>query len=137
MRRCSIVVAIAAGGLVLCVSAQAASKTYYTSGRRGKAPYISVTVSGGKVTTVDWLLEGQCTPNPTHLNARIKRNGRFNDTIGYGGGGVIGGTHIWGRLNGSMATVTVDSYLSGESIGVCDYQHTFHPVDRALPSGRG
>jgi hypothetical protein len=76
MRRWLIGVAVAGGALVLCVSAVAATKTHYTSGKWAKAPYVSVTVLGGKVKTVQWWLKLDCgytQSGPTHLSERIKR----------------------------------------------------------------
>ena len=135
IRRWLTGVAVVVGALSLCVGAVAASKTYYRSGRRGKAPYISVTVSRGQVRTVNWWMNEQdCPPGhgPTHLNTRIKRNGRFNETITYSIpgwlGGWSGGTHIWGRLSGSTATVTIDDWSSGQSVSICEGKHTFHAV---------
>ena len=144
MRRWFIGVAVAVSGLVLCVSAVAASKTHYTSGQRGKAPYVSVTVSGGQVKTVNWALHakpaGSCVgtyTGPTHVNTRIKRNGRFNYHNNSIGGGTEFDVHIWGRLNGTTMTVTVDFGSSGVSQSVCEGKHTFHAVDAALLQGRG
>jgi hypothetical protein len=143
MRRWWIVVAVAASGLVLCVSAVAASKTYYTSGRRGKAPYISLTVAGGQVGTVAWWLNDDCgetVHGPTHLNASIKQNGRFNKKVAVQTHDVFDteyDVHVWGRLNGSTATVRIDEISSGLSQSVCEGQHTFHAVDAALEQGRG
>ena len=76
------------GGSTRCADpcAVAAGKTHYTSGTPGKAPFIGLTVSGGRVTKVNWvLLEdcGQILNGPTHLNARIKRNGRFSGSVTY------------------------------------------------------
>lgn len=133
MRRRWIGTAVTVGVLTLCVSAAAASETRYTSGRRGKAPYISLTVSGGKVNWV--LLEdcGQTFNGP--LNARIKQEGRFNGLASYSIpgnlGGWSGGTHIWGRLTGSTATVTIDDYSSGQSESICEGRHKFHAVKAA------
>jgi hypothetical protein len=113
----------------------AVSKTHYTSGKRGKAPYVSLTVSGGKVKTVNWWMKEDCgytetDHGATHLNTPIKRDGSFNRSItwSYPGwlGGSSGGTHIWGRLKGNTATVTVDDYASGQSQSPCEGRHTFH-----------
>ena len=135
MRRWSIGVVVLVSALALCARAVAASKTYYTSGKPGKPPFVSLTVSGGKVTIVHWVMNEDCVDiethhGPTRLNARIKRNGRFNKTVtfSYPGylGGSSGGTHIWGRLNGATATVTIDDYASGQSQSPCEGKHTFH-----------
>ena len=143
MRRWLIGVAAAVSALMLCGSAVAASKTYYTSGTRGKAPYVSVTVSGGKVNTVAWAVMLDCgytQTGPTHANTRIKRNGRFNYHNNFIGGPPFYtevDIHIFGRLNGTTATVTVDYGSSGMSQSVCEGKHTFHAVDAALNQGRG
>jgi hypothetical protein len=143
MRRWLIGVTVAVGALTLCVSAVAASKTYYTSGKRGKAPYISLTVSGGKVKTVAWWVKLDCgyaQHGPTHVNTRIKRNGRFNYHDNFIGGPPFDteyDIHIFGRLNGTTATVTVDFGSSGLSQSVCEGKHTFHAVDTSVLQGRG
>jgi hypothetical protein len=128
---------VALGALTLC--AVAAGKTHYTSGTPGKAPFIGLTVSGGRVTKVNWvLLEdcGQTFNGPTHLNARIKRNGRFSGSVTYSIpgnlGGSSGGTHIWGRINAATATVTIDDYSSGQSQSICEGRHRFLAV-RVVP----
>src|SRR5436309_307405 len=97
--------AVTVGALTLSISAIAASERFYASGTWAKAPYIFFTISGGKVTKVDWFLYEDCGEvdhGPTHLNAPIKPNGRFNKTVSYSIpgslGGFSGGTHIWGRL---------------------------------------
>jgi hypothetical protein len=140
MRRWWIGTVVTAGALTLCMSAVAASKTYYASGTWGKAPYISLRISGGEVAKVDWfLLEdcGQTFKGPTHLNAPIKPDGRFNKTVSYSIpgslGGFSGGTHIWGRLKGATATVTIDDYSSGQSESSCEGRHKFHAVKTAPP----
>lgn len=143
MRRRSVAAAVTISALALCAGAAAASKTHYTSGKPGKAPYISVTVSGGKVTTVAWVVKLDCggTQNgPTHANTRIKRNGRFNYHNNFIGGPPFDtevDIHIFGRLSGNTATVTVDFSSSGVSQSVCEGKHTFHATIASPGQGRG
>ena len=143
MRRWSIGVAVVVGALALCASAVAASKTYYTSGTRGRAPYVSLTVSAGQVKTVGWAVKLNCgftQTGPTHANTPIKRNGRFNYHNNFISGPPFFtevDIRIFGQLNGTSATVTVDFSSSGESQSVCEGKHTFHAVDLALLQGRG
>ena len=143
MRRWSTGVVVGLLALTLCGSAVAASKTYYTSGTRGKAPYVSLTVSGGMVKTVAWAVKLDCggTENgPTHANTRIQRNGRFNYHNNFIGGPPFDtevDIQIFGRLNGNTATVTVDFSSSGLSQSVCEGKHTFHAVHAAPNGGRG
>jgi hypothetical protein len=96
------------------------------------------------VTTVQWWVNEDCgytDHGTTHLNLRINRSGRFNGTDNHSVPGWLGGSswgqHIWGRLTGTTATVTVDDYSSGQSQSICDGQHTFHATDSALDQGRG
>jgi hypothetical protein len=134
--------AVAISALALCTAAAAASKTHYMSGKPGKAPYVSVTVSGGKVKTVAWVLKLDCggtAKGPTHANTRI-RNGRFNYHNNFIGGPPFDtevDIHIFGRLNGNSATVTVDFSSSGLSQSVCEGKHTFHATTAAPGQGRG
>ena len=139
MRRPWLGTLAAVAALALPIGGVAAAETHYTSGTRGKPPFIGLTVAGGKVTKVNWwLLEdcGQIFKGPTHLNAPIKRDGRFNGSVSYSIpgnlGGSSGGTHIWGRIYGATATVTIDDYSSGQSQSICEGRHTFHAV-RVVP----
>ena len=114
--------------------ALASANVSYEAGKHSKPPYVFLTVSHGKVTTVRWdIHEGPvyCGDGSgvTHLNAPIK-HGQFSKSVKYTFGNSplgpsSGTTTVRGTVSANHVTVRVTDEELITSLGDCSGSHRF------------
>jgi hypothetical protein len=131
----SVAVLFAGGAAV----ALASGKVFFEAGKHSKPPYLFLTVSHGKVTTVRWAMHEGCDGAPPlerfttkveHLNAPIK-HGHFSKTVHYSipssspVGTSTGTTKVKGTISGTHASVKVSDEQDIASYSPCSGSHKF------------
>lgn len=137
-------VASVAAAMLLCASvAWATGSVKYAAGKRSKPPYVFITVSHGKVTSVSWSVSERCSGgaggagtnvergSKGHLKAKIS-HGHFSTHWSYSISPapsplatITGRTTVTGTVSGATAKVTVKDTESDFEDGTCTGSHKF------------
>lgn len=141
--RSGAVASVTAVMLVCASVAWAATSVKYAAGKRSKPPYVFITVSRGKVTSVRWSVSEHCSGgaggagtnvehgSKRHLKAKISHrhfSTHWSYTISPAPSPlatITGKTTVTGTISGATAKVTVKDTESDFEDGTCTGSRKF------------